>query len=255
MKISIITVCYNSATNIRTTIESILSQIYPDIEYIVIDGGSTDGTQAIIQSYEAAFNGRLKWLSECDQGMYDAMNKGIRMSTGEVVGILNSDDFYNYPDAVTRVVQVFQDPAIDVCFADVRFVNPENLDKTVRYYSSARFTPELFRRGWMPAHPTVFIHREKFEQIGYYKTDYKIAADFELLIRFLYVHRLPYRYLPLDLIKMRTGGKSTRSWKSNYILNKEIVRACRENGIRTNLWVVSLKYFRKIFELILVKDK
>ena len=250
MKTSLITVCRNSETHIRTTIESVLSQTYSDIEYLIIDGGSKDNTLAVVKTYEPEFAGHLKWISEPDKGMYDAMNKGIRMASGEIVGILNSDDFYNHPRCIETVANVFENSSIDACFADVRFVNPNHLDKTVRYYSSAQFHPRRFRWGFMPAHPTFFVRKKYFDEIGYYKTDYQIAADYELLIRFLYTNKLNYKYIPLDMIKMRTGGKSTRSWKSNYILNKEIVRACRENGIYTNLFILSLKYFRKIFELI-----
>jgi hypothetical protein len=129
-------------------------------------------------------------------------------------------------------------------------VRPDNLNKTVRYYSSAKFHPGRFRWGFMPAHPTFFVRRKYFEQYGYYQTDYKIAADFELLMRFLYTHKLRYKYLPKDIIKMRIGGKSTKSWQSNYILNKEIVRGCKENGIYTNLFLLCFKYFIKIFEFI-----
>ena len=206
------------------------------------------GTVDIIKEYEPQFDKRMRWISEPDYGMYDAMNKGIRMATGKIVGILNSDDFYNYPYCIETVAKTFVDLGIDACFADVRFVNPDNLDKTVRYYSSAQFHPHRFRWGFMPAHPTFFVRKKYFDEIGYYKTDYQIAADYELLIRFLYINQLKYQYIPLDMIKMRTGGKSTQSWKSNYILNKEIVRACKENGIYTNLFILSLKYFRKIFE-------
>ena len=254
MKISLITVCRNSEQYIRTAIESVLRQTYPDIEYIIVDGNSTDGTIDMIRSYEPAFGGRLKWISEPDEGLYDAINKGIRMASGEIAGILNSDDFYNYPDCIEQVMEIFRNPDTDACFADIRFVKPENPGKTVRYYSSAKFNPGKFRFGFMPAHPTFFVRKKYFEEIGYYKTDYRIAADFELLMRFLHTHKLSYRYIPLDMIKMRTGGMSTRSWKSNFVLNREIVRACRENGIYTNLLILSLKYFIKIFELIRTKN-
>jgi glycosyltransferase involved in cell wall biosynthesis len=250
LKLSLITVCRNSRSYLQSAIESVLNQTYSDIEYIVVDGNSTDGTTDIIRSYEPSFGDRLKWISEPDKGMYDALNKGVRMATGEVVGILHSDDFYNDPYCIEMVAKVFEDSMIDACFADVHFVKPEHLDKTVRYYSSARFEPSQFRWGFMPAHPTFFVRKKFFDEIGYYKTDYQIAADYELLIRFLYTHHLKYQYIPMDMVTMRMGGKSTSSLKSNYILNKEIVRACKENGIYTNLFIVSLKYFRKIFELI-----
>ena len=250
MKISIITVAYNSEKYISTAIESVLAQTYSDIEYIVVDGNSTDSTIDIVKEYEPKFCGRMRWVSEADNGLYDAMNKGIRMATGEIVGILNSDDFYNHTNCLEKMAQLFENENINSCFADVRFVSSENLDKTVRYYSSAKFSPQKFRFGFMPAHPSFFVRKKYFDKIGYYQTDYQIAADYELLIRFLYTNKISYKYLPLDIIKMRTGGTSTKSLKSNYILNKEIVRACRENGIYTNMFILMFKYFVKIFEYI-----
>lgn len=253
MKVSLISVCLNSEHHIRTTIESVLYQSYPVIEYILVDGASNDMTLDIIKSYEPKFKGRLKWISEPDTGMYEAMNKGIRLATGEIVGILNSDDFYNHTNCIATVAKVFENSLIDACFADVHFVKPENLAKRVRYYSSSRFRPSQFRWGFMPAHPSFFVRKKFFDEIGYYKTDYHIAADYELLIRYLFINKLKYQYIPLDMVTMRTGGISTQSWKSNYILNKEIVKACKENGIYTNLFMLSLKYFRKIFEFIIIR--
>ncbi len=253
MKVSIITVCFNSAQYIESTIESVLTQTYPDIEYILVDGGSKDDTINIIRKYEPMFNGRMRWISESDKGIYDAMNKGIRMASGNIVGIINSDDFYHRKDTIELITGQFKNPDIDAVYGDVRFVDPDDLEKTFRYYSSRIFSPPLFRFGFMPAHPTFFTRRDYFEQHGYYRTDLRIAADYELLIRFLYIARLRTRYLQIDLLKMRTGGESTRSIKSNYILNKEIVRACKENGIYTNMSILTLKYFIKIFELIFTK--
>jgi len=254
MKISIITVAYNSSETIRETIQSVFTQNYHEIEYIIIDGLSNDNTVSIIKEFEPIFKGRLRWLSEKDNGLYDAMNKGIRMATGDVVGIINSDDFYLNNDVISKIADSFKHPDVKAIFADVRFVNPNNLNKTVRYYSSKNFSPARFRFGFMPAHPTFFTYKKIFEEFGYYKTDYKIAADYELLIRFLYTNKLKYKYLALDLMKMRTGGASTESIKSNILLNKEIVRACRENGIKTWFPLLLLKYFVKIFELVWTKD-
>lgn len=254
MKISIITITFNSSITLHDTIQSVLSQSYPNIEYILIDGASKDDTVGIIKGYESKFTGRMRWISEPDKGLYDAMNKGIRMATGDIVGIINSDDFYHRPDVINKVAEAFQEDGIEAVYGDVRFVNPNNLDKTVRYYSSKNFSPKLFRYGFMPAHPTFFTYRRYFEEFGYYKTDYKIAADYELLIRFLYTHKLKSKYLPLDFMKMRTGGASTASIKSNILLNKEIVRACRENGIWTCMPLLFLKYFIKIFELIFTRE-
>jgi glycosyltransferase involved in cell wall biosynthesis len=247
MKISIVTTSFNSASTIRDTIDSVLSQDYDNLEYIIADGGSKDGTLDIIKSYN---DPRIRWISEPDKGIYDGMNKGIKMATGEIVGIINSDDFYKNNSVISAVAEGFADQKTEAVFGDVRFVNPDNLNKTVRYYSSKRFRPSKFRFGFMPAHPTFFTKKKWFDKLGYYQTDYKIAADYELLIRFLYKHRLPYKYIPLDMIVMRTGGASTKSIKSNYILNKEIVRGCKENGITTFMWLLTFKYFIKVFELI-----
>lgn len=255
MKISIITVTYNSSQTLRDTLISVLKQDYDNYEYILIDGGSTDSTVNIIKEYEPRFSGRMRWISEQDRGMYDGMNKGIKMATGDVVGIINSDDFYHRNDIFKIISDAFtQNPGIQAIYGDVRFVNPENLDKTVRYYSSARFRPSKFRWGWMPAHPSFFTYKSNFERFGYYKIDYHIAADYELLIRFLYSHKLPSKYIPIDFMKMRTGGRSTNGFKSNIYLNKEIVRACQENGIYTNMAMLFMKYFVKVFELVKTKN-
>lgn len=250
MKVSIITVCYNCANTIKDTIDSVLSQTYSNIEYIIIDGGSRDETVNIISSYGEQVS---KFISEPDKGIYDAMNKGIRLATGDVVGILNSDDFFTDNSVVQRVADEFRNTSIDALYGDVQFVNPDNLHKVVRYYSSKRFNPKKFKYGFMPAHPSFYVKREYFEKIGYYKEDYKIAADFELLVRFLYQHKLKSNYIPMPFVTMRTGGVSTKSIKSNFILNKEIIQACKENGIKTNIINIYSKYFYKIFELIIRK--
>lgn len=253
MKISLITATYNSGRVLRTTLESVLKQTYSDIEYIIIDGASKDNTMDLVYEYEPLFNGRIKWLSEPDKGIYDAMNKGIRMATGDIVGIINSDDFYHRTDVLSCVAEAFEEPGVQAVYGDVRFVHPGDLDKTIRYYSSKVFSPKLFRYGFMPAHPTFFTYKKYFEEFGYYKTDYKIAADYELLVRFLYVHKLQAKYLPLDFMKMRTGGVSTASVRSNILLNKEIVRACRENGLWTCFPLLLMKYAVKVLELIFTR--
>lgn len=251
MKISLITVSFNSSATIKDTFDSVLAQTYPNIEYIVVDGKSSDNTVEIIKEYESRFNGRMHWLSQPDKGLYDAINKGIKMATGDIVGVIHSDDFYNLNSIIEQVVNTFlRKKEIEVIYGDLHFVKSENLTKTVRYYSSKRFNPKQFKRGFMPAHPTFFTYKNNFEKIGYYKTNYTIAADFELLLRFLFVHKLSYQYLPLNMITMRMGGLSTRSYKSNILLNKEIIRACRENGVYTNFLFVYSKYFRKIFEFL-----
>ena len=254
MKISLITVTYNSSKTLSDTLQSVLNQTYSEIEYIIVDGASKDSTVSIIQEYEPKFNGRMKWISEPDKGLYDAMNKGIRMATGDIVGIINSDDFYHRSDILQVVADAFRDKSVQAVYGDVRFVNDDNLEKTVRYYSSKSFSPKRFRFGFMPAHPTFFTYKKYFDEFGYYKMGYKIAADYELLTRFLYVHKLKCKYLPIDFMKMRTGGASTASIKSNWILNKEIVRACKENGIWTCMPLLFLKYFIKVFELVFTRN-
>lgn len=255
MKISIITTTFNSSRTLRDTFDSVLRQSYKDIEYIVIDGDSKDGTVDIIKEFEPRFEGRMRWISEPDKGMYDGINKGIRMATGDVVGIINSDDFFHRADVFIKVAEAFQDKSIEAICGDVRFVNPDNLEKTVRYYSSKNWKPWRFRFGFMPAHPSFYTYKENFEKYGYYKYDYHIAADYELLIRHLYNNEVPFKYVPLDFLKMRTGGRSTNGLKSNWILNKEIIRACEENGIWTCMPLLLCKYFIKVFELIFTRNK
>jgi len=247
IKISIITVVWNNKETIRDAIDSVLSQTYKDIEYIIIDGASTDGTVEIIKSYG---NKITKFTSEPDNGLYDAMNKGIKLATGDVIGILNSDDFYIDEFVIEKVVKVFEEQEVDSLFADLVYVKPDNVKKTVRHYDSSQFNPEKFAYGWMPAHPTFFVKRSAYEKYGLFKTDYKIAADYELLVRFLYKHKLTYAYLQEVIIKMRMGGMSTSGLKSNWILNQEIIRACSENGISTNMFKVLSKYPQKLMGLL-----
>ncbi len=246
MTISLITVSYNSAATLAHTIASVRNQDYKDIEYIVVDGASKDNTLSIIRQNEDVIT---KWISEPDKGIYDAMNKALRMATGEVVGIINSDDFYHTDNILSQIANAFEDENVDAVFGDLVFVDSANLDKVVRTYSSRGWHPGKFARGFMPAHPTFFVRKKFYDQFGLFKTDYRIAADYELLIRFLYVNKLRYHYLPLTMVTMRRGGASTGGIKSTIILNDEIIRACRENGIRTNVFKVYPKYFIKVFEL------
>lgn len=255
MKISVVTVTFNSEKTIACTIESVLNQKYDDYEYIVVDGGSKDTTVDIIKEWEPKFNGKMRWISERDKGMYDGINKGIRMATGDVVGIINSDDFFHRNDIFEKINDAFvSNPDVEAIYGDVRFVNPDNLEKTVRYYSSKNWAPWRFRFGFMPAHPSFYTKRENFEKYGYYQYDYHIAADYELLIRHLYTNKVPSKYIPLDFMKMRTGGRSTDGIKANIRLNKEIVRACSENGIWTCMPLLFLKYFVKVFELVFTRE-
>ena len=246
MKITIITVCYNSASHIEDAIQSVADQDFKEIEHIVIDGNSNDGTQQILEKYADKL---ANWISEPDLGIYDAMNKGIKKATGDVVGILNSDDFYYDHQVISKVNQAFCNHEIDAVFGDLVVVDSKNLNKTIRTYSSKKWSADKFSKGYMPAHPTFFVKRKFYEKYGLFETDYKIAADYEMLIRLLYVHQLNYRYLPLKMVKMRKGGVSSNGIKSNITLNTEIIKACRKHGIKTSALKIYPKYFYKIFEL------
>lgn len=249
-KLSLITVTFNGAATLRGTILSVLSQDYSNLEYIIVDGGSQDETVNVIKSLQGYNDKFIKWISEPDSGLYDAMNKGIEMATGDIVGIINSDDFFVDTDSVTKAMQAFNsDDALDAIYADIQFVHPTNLERVVRHYSSAIVRPSLFRWGFMPAHATFYAKRTLFEKYGNYKLGFKIAADFELLMRFVYKHRIRSKYLPFTMVTMRTGGVSTRNLKSRYILNREIKKACEMNGVYTNMFMLSLKYLIKVFEL------
>lgn len=248
MKVSIVTVAYNSSATLEDTIKSVLAQSYADIEYIIVDGDSKDNTRDIIQRFEPQFGKRLKWISEKDNGIYDAMNKGIQMATGDVVGILNSDDYFTSSDVIEKMVGAFEDSSLDAVYGDVHFIRDGQPDKCIRYYSSKRFSTKWLRFGFMPAHPSFYCRCGVYEKAGYYKTDYAIGSDYEMMVRLFMVHHINARYIPMDFVTMRTGGTSTRNIHSRLTLIKDDVRGCRENGIYTNLFMISLKFLYKIFE-------
>lgn len=246
MKVSIITATYNSAETVRDTIESVLQQNYKNIEYIIIDGGSKDSTLDIVKSY----NGRIaKVVSESDKGIYDAMNKGIRLATGDIVGILNSDDFYTSDDVIPTIVEEFKKEKVDAVYGDIHFVSPDDLNTCVRYYSSKIFQPSYMRFGFMPAHPSFYVKRECYLKYGGYSLDYKISADFDLLVRFINKYKITCKYLPMDFVTMRRGGASTAGIRSKITLNEENIRACKKYGIYTNRTFMASRYLYKMFEL------
>lgn len=245
--VSIVTVCFNSAHTIRDTIESVLAQDYPQIEYIVVDGGSRDDTLAIVQSYGARIS---RLVTGPDRGIYDAMNKGIGAATGEVVGLLNSDDFYADSNVVSDLMTAMLRAHADAVFADLVYVDPADKCKVTRHYDSSRWHPGRFRFGWMPAHPTFFVRREWYLRCGLFSLDYRIAADFELLVRLLFRGGATYTHVPRAVVHMRAGGLSTRGIRQSWLLNREIVRACRANGIWTTLPLVLLKTPAKLLELL-----
>ena len=246
--ISIITATFNSAKTLKDTIQSVLRQTNKDFEYLIIDGGSTDETIDIVKSYESEFSGRLKWVSEKDQGIYDAMNKGIKMASGDVVGILNSDDYFTSDDILQTVDNAFKSHEIDAIYGDIHFIRDGNPQKCVRYYSSRMFRPFWLRFGFMPAHPSFYCKREIFDKAGLYSLDYKIGADYEMMVRLFKRHKIVSRYIHKDFVTMRTGGASTRNVKSRLTLIKEDVRACRDNGVYTNELFICMKFLYKMFE-------
>lgn len=248
MKVSLITVCFRSAGVIRTALESVLAQKGVDVDYIVVDGGSNDGTVEILKEYESKFAGRMRWISERDEGMYDALNKGVKMAEGDVVGILNADDMLEDENTLAFVASSFE-PDVDCVYGDIRFVRGES-KKTTRYYSSKRWRPWMHNWGFMPAHPSVYVRREVFDRVGGYKLGYDISADFEWMVRLLCRSRVKSRYLPRSIVTMRLGGKSTAGLKAMLKLNRENVRANRENGYFCCLPMMLPKYFFKIWGYI-----
>lgn len=225
--ISIITVCLNSAKTIEQTLCSVLAQNYQPVEYIVIDGGSTDQTLAIIEKYRADIS---MLISEPDKGIYDAMNKGLCCATGEIVGLINADDIYADERVISKIAKPFSDPSIQACFGDLVyfFQDPENI---IRYWRAGSFIPGLFAKGWNPPHPTFFVRRHVYQNYGLFNTDYPLGGDVELMMRFLEKHRIKSVYLPEVLVKMRLGGVSNRGIKNIIEQNKSILRAAKKLGI------------------------
>nr|MDE6125768.1 glycosyltransferase [Muribaculaceae bacterium] len=216
MKITVVTATWNSAATLEWTLESVLAQSHRDIEHIIVDGKSEDGTIAIVERYVDRYREagkELKWISEPDHGLYDAMNKGISMATGEIVGILNSDDFYTTDDVLSRVAVEIAD--VDAVYADIHYVDPEDLTRCVRYYSSKDCSRMKMRMGYMPAHPSFYCRRQIYQKFGLFDLDFKIAADFELLFRLIYIHQIKTRYIDADFVTMRVGGASNAGMDSH----------------------------------------
>lgn len=245
MKLSIITVCFNSEQTIESTLQSVAMQRGVDIEHILVDGASTDSTVKILEAHRHQL---AQIISEPDHGIYDAMNKGIRAASGDIIGFLNSDDVYADGEVLSKVVETMERHHLDALFGDVAFYRPESPDRILRRYSSAHFRPNRIAWGWMPAHPSLFVKRDIFQNVGPFKTDYRVAGDFEFVARAFGKQFLRYRYLPEVLVMMRFGGVSTGGWRNTMLLNKEVLRACRENGIPTNMLKILSKYPAKLLE-------
>lgn len=253
MKISIITIAYNSAATIEDTIQSVLSQDYPEVEYIIVDGASTDKTLSIVDRYADRI---AHFISEPDKGIYDAMNKGVQLATGDVIGILNSDDFYADTRVLSDVASRFgaerTDSAanIDALYADLVYVDREKGDKVVRYWKAGPYRPNSFRRGWMPPHPTFFVRRACYERYGLYSLDLRSAADYELMLRFIHKHGIKLAYLERVITHMRIGGESNVSIKNRIRANQEDRRAWTMNGLRPAWYTLSLKPLSKLGQFV-----
>lgn len=247
MRVSIVTACRNAGDFLENCIRSVLQQTYTDVEYIVIDGGSTDNSMEIIQRYREHIT---HFISEADKGIYDAMNKGIALATGDIVGILNADDFFPQSDILEKVVCRFAESGADTLYGDIWYVSRNNTEKAVRKWRSGHFRTERFQWGWMPPHPSFYVRRHLFEKYGDYDLNFGSAADYELMLRFLYKHKVTAVYLEELIVKMRTGGISNRSLQNRFKSNGNDLNAMRKNGIRYPRLAVVLKPLRKIPQLL-----
>ncbi len=247
MKISIITVAFNAAPTLANTLQSVAAQTHTDIEHIVIDGGSSDDTRDVVARYGSHL---ARFVSEPDHGIYDAMNKGLGLATADIIGFLNADDVYADERVLERVAENMVQHDLDALFGDAEFVNHVHPTRFVRRYRSERFRPERIAWGWMPAHPALFLRRSVYERYGNFRTDYRIAGDFELVARIFHTGKLKYLHVPEVWVHMGTGGISTGGWRNTVLLNREVLRACRENNIPTSLPKILSKYPAKLFEFL-----
>ncbi len=249
LKVSIITICRNSEKTIDETIQSVLGQLYDNIEYIIIDGASTDNTITKINKYSNRIH---YFISEPDKSLYDALNKGIKAATGDIIGILHSDDVFNDNNVINDIVSIFNENVnIDLVYGDALFVNYDH--KPIRFYSSSSFKPIMFYFGFQPAHTATFIKNEAHRKYGLYDENYKIAGDFDLLLRFILKYKLQYRYFNRTVVKMRIGGRSTSGIQSVLILNKEIKKSLTINNLFSNYLLIYIKYIFKIWSFIKFK--
>lgn len=250
MKISIVTAVYNRVDTIAEAIESVQRQTYPHIEHVVQDGGSTDGTLDAIARFA---NNATKVVSEQDSGIYDAINRGIERATGDVIGLMHSDDAFAHDQVIRRVVACFNDPEVDGVYGDLQYVSANNPTRVIRHWHSGLYNPSWLKRGWMPPHPTLYLRREVFERYGPYDTSYTIAADYDAMLRYLAKGQITLAYIPEVLVKMRLGGESNRSLKRIWRKSREDLRAIRENSVG-GVGTLAAKNFSKLGQFIL-KDK
>jgi len=243
LRITLLTPAYNSAATLRDTLESIAAQNYPNLEYIIVDGASTDNTAAIVAEYSELVS---TFISEPDHGIYDAMNKGLRLATGDIIGILNADDFYAQPNILTKVVDAFTQHKTDTLYGDLQYVNFKQPKKIIRHWRAGHYRRAKFRFGWMPPHPTFFVRRHCYEKFGLFDSSLRTSADYELMLRFLYKHRCSTHYLPEVFVKMRTGGQSNASFRHRLQANREDAFAWRKNKLKPYFFTTWLKPLRKI---------
>lgn len=245
--ISVITVCYNSAGTLARALQSVADQDWPRVEHIVIDGASKDETAEVIEH----FRSRLAFvLSEPDEGIYDAMNKGLDRASGDIVCFLNADDRYASNSVLSRVATLMHEYQLDALMGDVGFFHEAEPQRMMRRYRSNQFTPARLAWGWMPAHPALFLSRAVVKRVGRFKTNYCIAGDYEFIVRVFHGHEVRYRHLPDILVSMQTGGASTSGFGAKLRLNREVLRACRENGLQTNILKILAKYPAKLLEFL-----
>jgi glycosyltransferase involved in cell wall biosynthesis len=247
-RITIITVCFNSAATIRDTLESIAIQSYKNFEHIVVDGGSTDGTLAIVGGWTGH---SIRLESKPDYGIYDAMNKGIALANGDYIGMLNSDDFFASPSSLEIIASHLAANNVDAVFSCLNIVDQTDLNRAVRKYRVSTFSRFMLRIGVMPPHPTFYCRKSCYEKAGLYRTDYRIASDFEMLARLLLKHHITWAFIDEITVKMRSGGLSSRGLKSNWVANREIVRACEESGLYTNIFILMLKLPIRLLERVI----
>lgn len=247
MKCTIITVSYNAADTIESTINSVLSQDYNDIEYIVIDGNSSDGTLDIIKKYDSKIT---KWISEKDKGIYDAMNKGIQFATGDIIGILNADDLYASSTVISKIVNKFIYTNSDAVYGDLKYVLKNDINKTIRFWKSGEYKEGKFLKGWMPPHPTFFVKKDLYDQYGLYRIDMPSAADYELMLRLIHKYKIKVAYLPELITFMREGGVSNNSLTNRWKANRDDLRAWRVNGLKPNMFTLILKPLSKVIQFV-----
>lgn len=262
MKISVITATWNSGKTIKDTLISVLNQSFTNIEHIIKDGGSKDDTLEICKNFEQKYytdgdKGRtINILSDKDKGIYDAMNQGIKAATGDVIGILNSDDFYTSDDVLARVAEEFaNNPKLEAVYGDIHFVKDENLKKCTRYFSSRYFRPWALRFGFMPAHPSFYVRREVYEKYGLYDLNFRTSSDFEMMVRLFVKENIRAKYINMDFVTMRAGGESTAGLEAKRKVNRDIASSLKKHGVYSNQFFQSLRYLWRIGEILYTKIK